>query len=158
MSIHRATHGFGASGIAAAPGQQGQSAGTVILFIAAVLVAGITCILYLWQQGQIVATQQDIRTLDARYTALLSQKGDLAAQLSHVNAVANVVAQASKAGMVMGDSRLLKTVDVAVPVPNMLVAQAPPAAPKQSVALPSTNAAITSWWQDAWDGVFNLLQ
>jgi hypothetical protein len=121
----------------------------------------MTCILYLWQQGQIVATQQDIRTLDARYTAMLAQENDLASQVNAMRSVTHVVAEATKDGMVMGDSRLIKTLNVDVPVPNsVLVAQnqPSPSSSQSSVVLPSTNAAITSWWQDAWDGLFNQLQ
>jgi hypothetical protein len=31
--------------------------------------------------------------------------------------------------------------------------------PKQpAVDLPATNAAVTSWWQGAWDSLYNMLQ
>jgi len=64
MSLYRATRNPGApsSPLAAQPAR--QPAGPGVLFIAAVLIAGLTCILYLWQQSQIVANQQDIRQLD----------------------------------------------------------------------------------------------
>ena len=60
--------------------------------------------------------------------------------------------------MVVGDSRQVKTLTVSVSAPSALVAQDVPTPAQSSVALPSTNAAITNWWQGAWDGLFSLLQ
>jgi cell division protein FtsL len=157
MNPHRASHDSSGPGNVGAVDQR-QPTGSVILFISAVVIAGLTCVLYLWQQSQIVATQGDIRTLDAKISALTLQRNDLASQKSFMTSVTHVLSQAVKDGMVVGDSRQVKTLTVAVTVPNDLVAQAVPTPANSTVALPSTNAAITSWWQDAWDGLFSLLR
>jgi hypothetical protein len=75
-----------------------------------------------------------------------------------MTSVTHVLSEAVKDGMVLGDSRQTETLKVSVAAPSTLVAQEVPSPAKSSVALPSTNAAITSWWQDAWDGLFSLLR
>jgi cell division protein FtsL len=157
MSAHRVTHDSSGPGSVGAVYRR-QTTGSVILFIGAVVIAGLTCVLYLWQQSQIVATQADIRMLDAKITTLTMQKNDLDSQRSVMTSVTHVLSQAVKDGMVVGDARKVKTLTVAVAAPSILVAQNVPPAGQSSVALPSTNAAITSWWQDAWDGLFSLLR
>ncbi len=157
MNAHRASHDSSGPGYVGVADQR-QTTGSVILFIGAVVIAGLTCVLYLWQQSQIVATQGDIRSLDAKISTLTLQKNDLASQKSLMTSVTHVLSEATKDGMVMGDSRQVKTLKVSVAVPSNLVAQDVAPASKSSVALPSTNAAITSWWQDAWDGLFSLLR
>jgi uncharacterized protein HemX len=157
MTLHRATRGHSIPVNPAVGVQPRQPAGPVVLFIAAVLVAGLTCVLYLWQQSQIVANQQDIRQLDSQYTTMLTQVNDLQYQANMLGSVSRIVAEASKYGMVPGDSRQFKQLTVQDPSSGPLVAQneVPSTSP---VVLPATNAAITSWWQDAWDGLFNLVQ
>ncbi len=157
ISLHRATHDSSGLGSVATVDQR-QTTGSVILFIGAVVIAGLTCVLYLWQQSQIVATQGDIRTLDAKISTLTLQRNDLSSQRSLMTSVTHVLSEAIKDGMVIGDSRQVKTLQVPVVVPSGLVAQTVAPAGKSTVALPSTNAAITSWWQDAWDGLFSLLR
>jgi uncharacterized protein HemX len=157
MSLHRATRDLNAPAYPPAEELLRQPAGPGVLFIAAVLLAGLTCVLYLWQQGRIVTTQQDIRAADATYTAMLAQENDLVAQVNSLRSVTHIVAEATKLGMVQGDPRLFKQLTVQTHYPSGLVAQNV-ASPPPSVVLPATNAAITSWWQDAWDGLFNLLQ
>ena len=157
MITHRVTHDSSGPGNVATVHQR-QTTGSVILFIGAVVIAGLTCVLYLWQQSQIVATQADIRTLDAKISVMTLQRNDLASQKSVMTSVTHVLSEAVKDGMVVGNSRQVKTLTVAVTSPSGLVAQDVPTAGSSSVALPSTNAAITSWWQDAWDGLFSLLR
>jgi hypothetical protein len=130
----------------------------VVLFIAAVLIAGMTCILYLWQQSQIVAGQQDILVLNSQLTLLTQQRDDLLAQEQNLRSVTNVVAHAVQYGMVQSSSATSKYLALTpASVPSNLVAQRTGPA-QQPVILPATNAAITSWWQDAWAGLYNLLQ
>jgi hypothetical protein len=157
MTLHRATRSFSAPSVSAAVDQPRQPAGAVVLFIGAVLIAGLTCVLYLWQQSQIVANQQDIRQLDAQYTVMLAQVNDLQSQRNQLASVTNIVAQATRLGMVQGDPRSFKQLTVQDSGGNPLVARNEAPQPS-TVVLPATNAAITSWWQDAWDGLFNLLQ
>ena len=159
MSVRRVLHDSSALDVTPAEEQQRQSAGPVVLFIGAVLIAGLTSILYLWQQSEIVSTQLTIRALDAQIVALTTQENQLATQVNLNTSVSRVVAEASKDGMVMGGSSLVKHIAVQVPLPNSgsLVAQNLSSG-QSPVLLPSTNAAIASWWQDAWDGLFSLVQ
>jgi hypothetical protein len=157
MTVHRIARGHSLPANQQVDAQPRQPAGPVVLFIAAVMIAGLTCVLYLWQQSQIVANQQDIRQLDSQYTTMLTQVNDLQYQANMLSSVSRVVAEAGKYGMVPGDSRQFKQLTVQDPSSGPLVAQneTPASSP---VVLPATNAAITSWWQDAWDGLFNLVQ
>lgn len=134
-----------------------QPAGPVVLFIGAVLIAGMTCILYLWQQSRIVATRQDLDGLNRTLVVLQQQQSDLLSQTQKLSSVTHVVAEAYKYGMIQGDSRQFKLLSVTTITHTGLVAQANPAR-QTTIVLPATNAAITSWWQDAWDGLYNLLQ
>jgi hypothetical protein len=157
MSLHRATRDLDAPVHTPTEEPVRQPAGPVVLFIATVLIAGMTCILYLWQQSQIVSAKQDILSANATYTALLAEQNDLIAQKNNLTSVTHVVAQAVKLGMVVGSASQFKQLSVQATSPGGPVAQNQ--APSQSsVVLPATNAAITSWWQDAWDGLFNMLQ
>jgi hypothetical protein len=63
---------------------------------------------------------------------------------------------ANKLGMVQADPRQFKQLPINISGPPPAVAALSPG--QQSVVLPATNAAITYWWQDAWDGLFSLLQ
>lgn len=154
MSMHRAVRDMGASTPSAGPR---LSAGPAVLFIAAVLVAGMTCILYLWQQSQIVAGRQDIVQLNQQLSGLTQHRDDLLAQEENLRSITTIVARAVQYGMVQSDAshdRLLALRPISPPV---TVAQTT-GDPGASVILPATNAAITSWWQGAWDGFYNLLQ
>ena len=134
-----------------------RPAGPVVLFIVAVLIAGMTCILYLWQQSQIVAGRQEINSLNVVLTAKLQQRDDLLAQVQALQSVTHVVAQANHAGMVQADPRQFTQIRVSVPSQSGAVAMA--SQPKQpTVDLPATNAAVTSWWQGAWDSLYSMLQ
>ena len=134
-----------------------RSAGPVVLFIVAVLIAGMTCILYLWQQSQIVAGRQEINSLNTVLTAKLQQRDDLLAQVQALQSVTHVVAQANRDGMVQADPR--QFTQIVVPLPSRSSAIAMASQPKQpTVDLPATNAAVTSWWQGAWDSLYNMLQ
>jgi len=129
----------------------------VILFIAAVLVAGMTCVLYLWQQSRIVAANQDITNLNAQLVTGEQQLADIQAQVNRMQAVTHVVSMANKLGMVQANPLGFKQVTINVSGPSPAVASLSPNQPS-AVVLPATNAAITYWWQDAWDGMFSLLQ
>jgi hypothetical protein len=132
------------------------TAGPVVLFIGAVLIAGMTCILYLWQQSRIVAGQQDILQLNAQLTQLTQQRNYLLAQEDSLRSVPNIVAHAVQYGMTQSTpAHHMQLPAPAAPTP--LVAQAT-GDQQPAVILPATNAAITSWWQDAWDSLYNLLQ
>jgi hypothetical protein len=156
MSLQRATREQYVPG--SLPPETGRrQAGPVVLFIVAVLIAGMTCILYLWQQSQIVATRQDLSNLNRTLVGLQQQRDNLLAQVQSLQSVTHVVAQAGRYGMTQGDPRLFKRLSVSSAPHTPTVAQANPGR-KTTVLLPATNAAITSWWQDAWDGLYSLLQ
>jgi hypothetical protein len=156
MSPQRARRDLSAPIQSATPTAR-QPAGPVVLFIVAVLIAGMTCILYLWQQSQIVAGRQEINSLNAVLTARLQQRDDLLAQVQALESVTHVVAQANSAGMVQADPRQFTQITVSVSSQPAAIAMA--GHPRQpTVDLPATNAAVTSWWQGAWDGLYSLLQ
>ena len=157
MSLHRATHDLGASSSPSPDGGQRLSVGPAALFIFAVLIAGMTCVLYLWQQSRIVAGQQDIVQLDAKLTLLTQQRDDLVAQAESLRSVRNIVAHAVQYGM--QQPQVLHDKSIALqPLPPAHVVAQNPSPSQTSVILPATNAAITSWWQNAWDSLYNLLQ
>jgi hypothetical protein len=119
----------------------------------------MTCILYLWQQSQIVAGRQEINDLSATLTLKLQERDDLLAQVQALESVTHVIAQANRAGMVQADPRQFTQVTVSVPARASASAIAMAGQPKQpTVDLPATNAAVTSWWQGAWDSLYNMLQ
>ncbi len=156
MSLTRPTRDVTAPGNAQADRQ--GTAGQVVLFIIAVLIAGMTSILYLWQQSRIVAANQDITQLNSVLVQRLQQRDDLLAQVQRLQAVTHVVAEATKYGMIQADSRQFKQLTVTTTdIRTTAVAQLSPSQ-RPAVALPATNAAITYWWQDAWDGLYSLLQ
>jgi hypothetical protein len=125
----------------------------------AVLIAGMTCILYLWQQSQIVAGKQEISDLSATLTLKLQQRDDLLAQVQSLESVTHVVAQANRDGMVQADPRQFTQITISVPARSSASAIAMADQPKQpAVDLPATNAAVTSWWQGAWDSLYSMLQ
>lgn len=156
MSLQRLTRATHAPGAPQPEGKLAQ-AGPVVLFIAATLIAGMTCILYLWQQSQILATKQDLTDLNRTLVVLQQQRDDLLAQVQNLQSVTHVVAQANKFGMTQGDPRLFKLLSVSSAPHAPTVAQAYPNR-HATILLPATNAAITSWWQGAWDGLYGLLQ
>ncbi|MGH2410773.1 MAG: septum formation initiator family protein [Chloroflexota bacterium] len=139
------------------PDQPQAPSGQVVLFIAAVLVAGMTCVLYLWQQSRIVAANQDITNLNAQLITQEQQRDDLLAQVNRLQAVTHVVAMANKLGMVQANPLQFKQVTITMGGQPPVVAALSPNQPS-AVVLPATNAAIPYWWQDAWDGMFSLLQ
>jgi len=132
-------------------------AGPAVLFICAVVIAGMTCVLYLWQQSRIVAGRQDIVQYDATVTALLQQRDDLVAQRENLRSVTNIVAHAIQYHMGQPDSWHGKLLALA-PVPRTTTLAQGSAGTQPAVILPATNAAIESWWQGAWDSLYIMLQ
>jgi hypothetical protein len=119
----------------------------------------MTCILYLWQQSQIVAGRQEINSLSATLTMKLQQRDDLLAQVQALQSVTHVVAQANRAGMVQADPRRFTQITVSAPArPSQSAIAMTSQSRKPTVDLPATNAAVTSWWQGAWDSLYNMLQ
>ncbi len=132
-------------------------ASQVVIFIAAVLIAGMTSVLYLWQQSKIVSADQDITNLNAQLVTKQQEYQDLNAQVINQQAITHVVSMAIKLGMVQGDPRQFKQLTITAAGQAPAVADLAPNQ-RPAVALPATNAAITYWWQDAWDGLYSLLQ
>lgn len=131
--------------------------GPAVLFICAVVIAGMTCILYLWQQSRIVAGRQDIVQYDATITALLQQHDDLVAQRDNLASVTNIVTHATAYHMTRSDNWQGKLLALA-PVPQTTTLAQRAASAQPAVILPATNAAIESWWQGAWDSLYIMLQ
>jgi cell division protein FtsL len=157
MSVHRATHDVGSSSSSTTEGQL-FTAGPVVLFIGAVLIAGMTCILYLWQQSQIVAGQQQILQLTAQLTQLRQQHSDLVAQEESLGSVTNVIEHAQRYGMTQSTSTSTTYLTLPLPAPTAPMVAQNTGGAQSPVILPATNAAITSWWQNAWDSLYSLLQ
>ncbi|HWE64501.1 MAG TPA: hypothetical protein VHB98_22530 [Chloroflexota bacterium] len=155
MSLHRAPHDAGGSSSSTSENAL-FTTGPVILFIGAVLIAGMTCILYLWQQSQIVAGQQEILQLSGQLTQLSQQRNDLVAQEENLRSVTNVVAHAVQYGMTQSNST--HYMKLTAPAPAVPMVAQNTGDPQSSVILPATNAAVTSWWQDAWSSFYSVLQ
>lgn len=157
MSLHRAAYDTGVAQTASLSARPKFSAGPVVLFIAAVLIAGMTCVLYLWQQSRIVAGQQDIITLSSQLNQLTQQRDDLLAQEENLRSVTNVVSHALQYGMTQANSTNNRYLALVAPAPSPLVAQTTPSRQQMEI-LPATNAAVSGWWQDAWDSLYKILQ
>jgi len=156
MKPSRVTHRLNASASTRSEPPRAP-AGQVLVFIAAVLVAGMTSVLYLWQQSRIVSANQDITSLNAQIVTQMQQRDDLLAQVNRLQAITHVVSMANKLGMVQADPRQFKQLTITTSGQAPTVAALAPNQ-RPAVALPATNAAMTYWWQDAWDGLYSLLQ
>jgi len=154
MSQHRATHDLSAP---IPPGAQRQPVGPAVLFIVAVLIAGLTCVLYLWQQSQIVAGKQDLQQLNHTLSVLVQQRSDLEVRAQNLQSVTKVVSAAQQYHMIQGNSHDLVPLTVPSIIRPSTLAQVPPSQ-QHGIILPATNAAITTWWQNAWDGLYGLMQ
>jgi len=89
--------------------------GPVALCITSVLLIGLMAVLYLGQQGQAVAVNQQIQDVRAQQADLQRKNQDLTYTIAQERSPANIAAQATKQGLVPADP---KNVQIVV-VPNL---------------------------------------
>ncbi len=137
--------------------------GTISLFLAATAILGLTSLCYLWQAGQATDAALKIPALNAAYQNANNLNATLKAEIYYRTSY-NVVTQIArtKYGMIApSDPSLALPISVRGGAATRVV-PAPATAPRHtapaSVRLPATDAAVTSWWQDAWVALYKLLR
>lgn len=136
--------------------------GTISLFLAATAILGLTSLCYLWQAGQATDAALKIPSLNGAYQSANNLNAQLKAEIYNRTSF-NVVTQIAKTkyGMTMpSDPSLALPISVRGGTVTRVVAAPIHAhtAPPASVRLPATDAAVTSWWQDAWVALYRLLR
>jgi hypothetical protein len=137
--------------------------GTISLFLAATAILGLTSLCYLWQSGQATAAGLHIQTLQAELWSAENQTAALRSRIANLTSD-GVVMQAAhdKYGMTMPpDTSSMQQISIPGPVITKVVvvpAPAHAASRRATVRLAATDAAVTSWWQDAWVALYKLLQ
>ena len=135
--------------------------GTISLFLAATGILGLTSLCYLWQAGQATAAAMRIQTLTSQLQSAQNQWLQLESQVEQLKSDATVMQEAAtQYGMSMpADPSTVHQIDVPGPVVTKVVAVPVPirgAGVHLDVA--TSDAAVTTWWQEAWVALYKLLQ
>lgn len=135
--------------------------GTITLFLAATGILGVTSLCYVWQAGLRTSSGYQIQALQAQLTSLQNTRADLQSRIEALKSPDVVAAAArTKYGMQMPTDPSVVT-EITVPGPLIVTYKYVPvsvAAAGPSVRVQATNAAVTSWWQDAWVALYKLLR
>jgi cell division protein FtsB len=135
--------------------------GTISLFLAATGILGLTSLCYVWESGQATTAALNIQVLQGQ---LLNAENQTAALRSRVANLTSdgVVMQAArtKYGMIMpSDTSSMQQITVPGPViTHRVVVPASPHVATATTHVAATDAAVTSWWQQAWVALYKLLQ
>jgi cell division protein FtsL len=135
--------------------------GTISLFLAATGILGLTSLCYLWQAGQATAAAMRIQTLTSQRQSAQNQWLQLESQVAQLKSYATVMQVAStKYGMSMpADPSTVHQIDVPGPVVTKVVAvPVPVRSAGVRLGVGATDAAVTSWWQEAWVVLYKLLR
>jgi len=135
--------------------------GTISLFLAATGILGLTSLCYLWQAGQATAAAMHIQTLTSQLQSTQNQWLQLQSQVAQVKSEATVMEVATTAyGMSMpADPSTVHQINVPGPVVTKVVAvPVPVRSAGVRLGVGATDAAVTSWWQEAWVVLYKLLQ
>ena len=135
--------------------------GTISLFLAATGLLGLTSLCYLWQAGQATAAAMRIQTLTSQLQSAQSQWLQLESEVARLKSDATVIQVASTTyGMSMpADPSTVHQIDVPGPVVTKVVAvPAPLRGAGVHLDVATTDAAVTTWWQEAWVVLYKLLR
>lgn len=137
--------------------------GPVTLFLVATAILGVTSLTYVWQAGQRTAAGMNIQALDSQLQNAMNTQRYLVTQIERLTSTDAVLqAASSKYHMRMpADPSTVETIVVPGPVvtvPKIVPAPAPAHAARTNVRVATTDAAVTSWWQDAWIVLYRLLR
>lgn len=142
-----------------APGDVTRPFGAVSLFLAATGILGLTSVFYLSQSGQATTAALKIPQLQAQLSAARNTTAQLRSQVYQLTAP-NVVMQAAKQyGMTIPtDTSAIAQITVPGQVVTRVVVM--PAATHRTpvhVPLTTTNLGVTSWWQNLWVALYNVM-
>ena len=132
--------------------------GTMSLFLAATGILGLTSLCYLWQAGQATAAAMHIQALTAQLQSTQNQWLQLQSQVAQLRSAATVLEVATTTyGMSMpADPSTVRQISVPGPVAPRVVA-VPAHGAGVHLGVAATDAAVTSWWQEAWVALYKLL-
>lgn len=135
--------------------------GKFTLFLAATCILGLTSLCYVWQAGQRTKAELDMNDLSAQLSTLQNANNALQTTINRLTSPLAVYQAAIKYGMqTPSDNSTIQT--IVVPgrtiTRYVTIAAAPVTHQAAPVRLTTTNAAVTSWWQDAWIVVYQLLR
>lgn len=136
--------------------------GKFTLFLAATCILGLTSLCYVWQAGQRTKAELDMNDLSAQLNTLQNANNSLQTSINRLTSPLAIYQAAIKYGMqTPSDNSTIQTIMVPgrTITKYVTVAAAPATSPAAtSVRLTTTDAAVTSWWQDAWIVVYKLLR
>lgn len=136
--------------------------GKFTLFLAATCILGLTSLGYVWQAGQRTKAELDMNDLSAQLNTLQNTTNALQTTINRLTSPPAVYQAATKYGMQMpSDNSTIQT--IVVPgrtiTKYVTIAAAPVTRHAATpVRLTTTDAAVTSWWQDAWIVAYKLLR
>lgn len=135
--------------------------GTITLFLIATTILGITSLLYVWEAGQRTAAGMVIQQRQALLQNAYNAQQDLINQINKLTST-DTVLQVATTRYHMHMPADPSTVDVmTIPQPSItrIIPMTAPARPAGvSLRVTATDAAVTSWWQDAWALLYRLLR
>ena len=135
--------------------------GTISLFLAATGILGLTSLCYLWQAGQATAAAMHIQALTSQLQSAENQRLQLESQVAQLTSSATVMQEASTTySMSMpADPSTVHQIDLPGPMVTKVVAvPAPVRSAGVRLGVGATDAAVTSWWQEAWVALYKLLR
>ena len=135
--------------------------GTISLFLAATGILGLTSLCYLWQAGQATAAAMHIQALTSQLQSAENQRLQLESQVAQLTSSATVMQEASTTySMSMpADPSTVHQIDLPGPMVTKVVAvPAPVRSAGVRLGVGTTDAAVTSWWQEAWVALYKLLR
>lgn len=133
--------------------------GAISLFLAATGILGLTSLGYLTQSGQATAAALHIPELTQQLQIAQNRTAQLKSQIDQVTSSGTIMQAAKKYGMVLpSDPSSIAQVTVPAPaVTRIVVVPTAPTHPVAHVRLSTTNVAVTSWWQDMWVALYNVM-
>lgn len=135
--------------------------GAISLFLAATGILGLTSLCYVWESGQATRAALNIQARQAQLWTLENQTAALRSRIANLTSDGAVMQAArTQYGMTMPPDTS-STQQIVVPGPVITTYVADPVAPRVATVnahLSTTDAAVTSWWQQAWVALYTLLR
>jgi cell division protein FtsL len=135
--------------------------GPITMFLIATAILGVTSLCFVWQAGVRTAAGMNIQDLQSRLAVAQNTQYELQSQIAGLTSNDTILsAAATRFHMRAPDSQTV-VYPVVVPGPvitKVVVVRTPPTRPTTAVRLPTTDAAVASWWQNAWAFFSRLLR
>ena len=135
--------------------------GTISVFLAATAILGLTSLGYLWQSGQALKAGVRVHMMEEQLQGLDNTTKQLQSQIASLQSYGIIIQSAyTKYGMRNVDPSIVHAVRVpAIAITRIVAVPAPAAHPATThLRLAGSDAAVTSWWQDAWVVLYGLLR